>query len=173
MQTYFGLLSPTTGACIKQYLSNRGSWNYADAIYIKGDSVFLSYQCTNDLLSMYSIIASTCCFIIISPPWKEVWKSKIFWIFISSSLLNILFLKYEINNYHKIINIIFSFSLVLLSLSSIYNHLLIVFSQCYPLLFLSYNNILCCILPFQSLLYCFLNDFCNPFVRWKQNALCQ
>ena len=51
----------------------------------------------------------------------------------------------------KIIYIIFSFSLVLLSLSSILNHLLIVFAQCYPLLFLSFNNFFCCTLPFQSL----------------------
>ena len=59
---------------------------------------------------------------VLSPAVGEYENSKfseIFWIFISPTPPNVLLQKYEINNYHKIIYIIFGFSLVLLSLSSI------------------------------------------------------
>ena len=103
---------------------------------------------------IYEISFIFCCSIIISPPpvWRDI-KIQFLEEFFEYlyPLPSFLLLKNEINNYHKIIYIIFSFSLVLLSPSSVQNNLLIVFAQCYPLLFLSYNNFYCCILPFQSL----------------------
>ena len=61
--------------------------------------------------------------------------------------------------FYKIIYIIFDFSLVLLTLSSLLNRLLIVYAQCYPLLLLSSKNFFCCILPFQPYPFSVLKTF--------------